>query len=418
MSSELAPELEVRSPLDRQTLYFILGSVTTLIRKVKAEEDWSLTRLRMFLSALTTPPEEMVSTYLSSQGLDQHSQHPFDETNTDAFFEGVIKGLRVHRSINWSDWEDPLLRETMLDDGALLDHDTTCMVTHRGGMYNIRWVLPKPEIYWNCSDPDKLIHIALIALEELIHLNQIKGKKIELHTFGVEYDLSDERLSEMSKYVIRMMEIDVANVLSTSLPEMVEQNWQWYADRQSKPKHDDYYPLATDYAFLLGLFIAAAMGQEANFLAGAMTSMPKYLDKNHSAREVFFSNPGVLRYVEDYLRKVYSPPSEDGETVEGLETILSHEFSPDGITFQFLMNCLVLRSKEEEDWLEVLDTQELGVDGTSEEKYGADIIKMIQDFLNSNPEYLINLTGEKQSFLARLFRRKMESPDQLLDVLS
>ena len=305
----------------------------------------------------------------------------------------------------------------MLTENRKLDTDTDCMVTYRFDRYNVQWILPKPEIYWQCKDPDKLIHIALITLEEMFHINQIKGNKVAIHTFGVEYDLTNEENRKLSHFVTRMMEIDVANILTTALPEMVEENWQWYADRKSKLPYENHYPLPSDFGFLLGYLLAQAMNQEKQFLTRAMTYMPEYLGKNPSAREIFFSNYRVLSQIETYLGLIYEHEGETTLTAEQITIVLNHEFSPEGMTMQFLLNCLNLRTKHGSNWLEILDK---GVDESEkhETKHGTNIVNMILNFVNANPKWGDKLYGKRSIGPRGLLHRSFKNPDDMLDVLS
>lgn len=418
MVSEKISPIDIKPALDRNTLYFILGATSELIRRVKADSDpRDITDLRVYLSALTTPPDTTVERYLSELGMHEELQTIRQErTHVGVMFEGFFSGLRNKDGIYWFDSEDPLLRETMLQDYLKLDSDTQCTVTYRFGQYNIQWVLPKPEVYWQCNDPDKLIHIAMIALEEMIHINQLKGNSVVLHTFGNEYNLSDVEHYDLYDFVKRMMEIDVANILTTAMPEMIEENWDWYAVRKSKHKHEDHYPHTADFGFLLGFAVAHAMDQEREFLARAMTYMPEYLNNNPNAREIFFSNYCVLGQIKTYLGWIYEPEGEPRLTPQQQVMVLNHEFSKEGMTMQFLINCIHFKDKHGTNWLEMLD-KGLVDSETHATKHATEIVQMVLNFVNENPKWFDTLRGNS-SVRSIKFNRKFKSPDHMLEALS
>lgn len=414
MSIEAHTNQEVQSPLDKEAVYFLIDATSKLVLRVnEGQEKSDLTDLRIFLSHLTLPQGETLENYLASLGLDQHiATIQQNTTQAGNLLGGLAVGIRS-RDIRWYDYEDPILREAMVTRGQKLDADKECEVSYWNNSYHVRWVLPKPEVYWECEEPDKLIHIAVIALEEMIHLTQIKGNKIELHSLGCEFDLSDPDLKPMQHFVVRMCELDAFNILSTAMPQMIEQNWGWYQDRASKKTYDDHHPHSIDISFILGYTISLAMGQGKDYMAGTMVYLPEFLDENPTKREAFFSNHYVLKIIKQYFEWIYD--SEDLATkLEADQIILihQHEFDRHGMTTQFLIHCAKLRESYKESWVEALDRGKFDADVDSS-MHGSDILNIILDFVNNHPTEFNKLSNRK-TLLRILARSKFKTTDQMV----
>ncbi len=417
---------EVQPPIDRDTVFFLLGTISSIIMKIQDNPNdvHSLTTLKVFLSAMTLPNNHSLQSYFTGINFIEPLQIMADyHSDSIPFLHGLAKGLRSNEKIFWVDEEDPLLRHTMVTPETDLDADSQNAITFRFDRYNIRWILPKPEVYWMCSEINKIIHIVLDVLEELLHLSQLHGTVAYLYTIGLlNTDNHEDHL--FTELITRLMETDVTNILTQALPVMVTEKWSWYANRTQHQRVDTqidrtekHFPLTPDAAFLLGLIIAELTDQLKEYMASAMLILPEYLAINNDACEAFFSNYMVLNKLLGYFENIFVSASTK-ISIDNWNQLISHEFSEDGISLIFLRHCVRLMQRYGDQWINILDK---GTWDPDEHKtcFGSQCLQLFLDFFNTNPDWLQSF-DIRQPFVRKLKRKsekKLNSINEMMLLL-
>lgn len=411
----------------KEQILFLVGAISSLVDDISnnpGEND--LNHLRLFLSLMTIPVEDLktISTSSSVDFLSNLAQlinaESFNDAPIHPFYLGkifaMVYSIRTQENIKWYDWSDSIFSETLTNDlYDSIDLDTVSLVKSNPNDLAIRWTFPSAESYWATSNTQKLIHCAILMMEELLHIIQlIKPGKVELLSIGAKFNIpTDDEDRVILGLIERLQETDVTNTLATLIPSMISQNWQWYVNRASQKKHEQYYPLSLDYMWLIGRLVAELTDDIGNFILDTMSKMPDYLSKDFRNIINYFSNDLVIRSTETYFNfiTVFNNPKLDDKAKESISSLRKAEFSRISIFDYFFQYCIYCKSRYGDGWM---------VKSVNENpECISELTEVLFEYFQKNPNELGVFTSKyKPGLKTKLFKPRLKNFDDLITFLS
>lgn len=366
-----------------EDIFFDLGVIGTILKEATDGVTDSIDTMRGILAIFTVSPEFLKQPDKDSvedfalmgvnalkeyfKTINENFPVSFETLKQNKGFGLFAKRaftMRAQGDIQWFNYPDPLFSSSLTDDTlAQVDMDVPCQVTLYEGRPAIRWSLPEPQNYWQCENPDKLIYTALVLAEELLHISQLRTNGIYIHTFGTEFTLYQGESKEkevLQNCIVQLQESDVTNIITTTMPFVLQERFQWYHDRLKSPRTEKHFPLTIDRMWLIGHLYARFMDQAGEFMMESFESLPPYLVSPRKEYKSFFSNQVILYLFQEYVQLFEfdfnrEDDREGDQLYKAVSSLLLRELKRVGVIELFLKYCAELKIQYQQDWKNHLD---------------------------------------------------------------
>jgi len=229
---------------------------------------------------------------------------PFTENDPTKLVDLELDGFKPFKYID----ADKLVRfsdeewaKSMLDDSTeFVSCDCPCEIAVFKDKIWLRWTLPGKEALLGCWSESKLVYMAMVVAEELMHLGQIvsldETQVVSLES-TIEVNHSVMGRDDIQK-LATIRESDVTEMFSRILGEFPK--LQWFSDRNKVVDNDIHQVLSLEEVVRVAMDICEEYGYPEEFLSQVVEEVTFLNQSNSNALKQLENDP-----IFHKMREVY-----------------------------------------------------------------------------------------------------------------
>lgn len=173
------------------------------------------------------------------------------EEFSEFFAKGPFNGMKPDHFFREPDlvWEESLIDDSSIKACVECATEISHVVTNLNEVeLFVRWTIPRVEYIRDCNSAEKLIYIAMVIAEELLHIVQRKDVFTwRFIMFSSDVELLG-RLSQADRDALQeLRELDISYFFLSYFPMSKYGDLQWYEDRSIS---EDYHKISSATYFI------------------------------------------------------------------------------------------------------------------------------------------------------------------------